>query len=389
MQTLGRKGFSGKLLMGNKPRSLTSMLNTNIFAVGAHAVQTFYTIATTKAYNEEFHSVFNELNTYRHNYQEQVNELLAGDSPVKDKLRNSGVGLAWKYEKAEIQMGGKGTSDWSQEHRQEILEKGKVRDAEGHHINNVSDHLVDQADPDNIRFARNKDEHLKMHDGDFKNTTTGDHIDRNKHLKQTNHHRVMKKEWTGIGLAALIGLGAGFTIGFAVKLAQSGLSLESIKIAAATGAKAGVESAFLGAINHVIVRGIGETATNALQGMAQNIGFTVTENLTRMCNMAVIGGMTILVFSVYQFCKLKLMGYGTKECLIRVGKSAAYSLTVLVLSIIAQGLWGGYAGIVVSVGIGFIVLIYKLGQTRYSKELIERIRLYSIRKYEPDFGAYR
>lgn len=389
MQILGRKGLSGQTLAGGSQLSRMPLVNTGLFTAGIQSVQTFSTIATTGAYNEQFHSIFSELNTTRQNYQQQVNELLTVDSQVKDSLRNKGVGLAWRYEQAELQMGGNGTSDWSQEQRQEILGEGKVRGAEGHHINNVANHLEDQANPDNIRFAKSRAEHQDMHGGDFRNPTTGEPIDRNRRLEQTNHKRVARNEWSGIGMAAAIGLGVGFTIGFAVKLAQSGLSIESVKIAAAAGAKAGAESAFLGAMNHLLVRSIGEAATSALQGVAQNIGLTVTENLSRMCNMAVMGGMAIIVFSVYQFCKLKLMGYGTKECLIRVGKSAAYSLTVLVLSIIAQGLWGGWAGIVVSVGIGFTVMVYKFGQARYAQGLIERLRLYTIQKYEPAYAMHR
>ncbi|PJN59822.1 hypothetical protein PAEAM_28570 [Paenibacillus sp. GM1FR] len=69
--------------------------------------------------------------------------------------------------------------------------------------------------------------------------------------------------------------------------------------------------------------------------------------------------------------------------MIRVGKSAAYSLTILVLSIIAQGLWCGWVGTVVSVGIGFTVIVFKFGQSRYNQGLVERLRLYTIQKYEP------
>ncbi|SDM30211.1 hypothetical protein SAMN05428961_11332 [Paenibacillus sp. OK060] len=46
-------------------------------------------------------------------------------------------------------------------------------------------------------------------------------IDRDQRLEQTNHNRVIKNELTGIGLAAAIGLGVGFTLGFVSSLAQN------------------------------------------------------------------------------------------------------------------------------------------------------------------------
>lgn len=383
MQLLANKGLHSFGLPTPSRIAGGIEMNAGVFTAGIQSVQTFSTIATTNSFNSQFHNVFNELNTLRHEYQQQVNELLAGDAEVKDVLRNKGVSLAWKYEQAELQMDGGGSRDWSDTQKREILEHGKVRGAEGHHINNVSDHLYDQTNPDNIKFAKTRAEHQEMHGGDFRNPTSGEHIDRNERLTHANVHRVARNEWSGIGMAAAIGLSAGFTIGFTVKLAQSGLSIESLKHAAIAGAKASGEGALLGVVNHLVVRSIGEAASSALQGAGQNIGMTVTENLAKMCNMAVMGGMAVIVFSVYQFCKLKLMGFSTKECLLRVGKSAAFSVTVLVLSIVAQGLWGGCAGLVVSVGIGFVVLTYKIGSARYNQMLVERIRIYTMEKYRP------
>lgn len=99
--------------------------------------------------------------------------------------------------------------------------------------------------------------------------------------------------------------------------------------------------------------------------------------------MGVIEGIAIIVFSVYQFYKLKLMGYDTKECLIRVGKSATFSLTMLTLSIFAQGIWGEAAGIIVSLGIGAKLMTYTFVRFRYTQKLINRILIYTIQKYKP------
>lgn len=117
-----------------------SSINIGVFTVGIQSAQTFSTIATTANYHEQFYSIFNELNGMRQYYQKQVNEMILSGSQVKGALRSKGVHLVWKYEQAEIQMGGKGTSNWSRQERQNILKVGKVRGAEGHHINSVACH---------------------------------------------------------------------------------------------------------------------------------------------------------------------------------------------------------------------------------------------------------
>lgn len=358
-------------------------INSSTFSFGMQSGNTFGTINITNIFNKQFNDVSSNLNSIRQDYQQKVNELLASGNNPNDALRSKGVELAWKYEQAEIQMGGKGTTDWTPDQRSEISETGRVRGAEGHHINNVSDNPSQQANPDNIKFAKDRAEHLKMHDGDWSNQTSGDHIDRNDRLEKTNTKRVFKNELAGIGAAVAIGLGVGFTLGFVVTLAQSGVSPENLKNATIVGAKTGIESAVLGVMNHLVVRSVGEMATNALQGLVGNLGLTITDNIAKMCNMATVGGLAIVIFSVYQFTKLKLLGYSTKDCLLRVGKSAAFSGTVLLISIISQGLWGGHAGIIVSISIGFIVLTYKVIENQHNKRIGEQISIYMIQKCEP------
>lgn len=361
-------------------------VNIGVYSVPIQSTNTFGTITTTNKFNKEFNDIYRNLNDIRQEYHLRVQELLGSGSEANDTLRNNGVKLAWKYEQAELQMGGDGSSNWSPSQKQEISVSGRARGAEGHHINNVSDYPAEQANPDNIRFAQDKSEHLKMHDGNFQNTTSGEAINRNERLDKTNSSRVFKNEIAGIGAAAAIGLGIGFALGFVVTLAQSGLSVENIKNAAIVGSKVGIEGAGLGIMNHLITRGIGEMATNALQGVANNLGIIVTDNIAYMCNMAIMGGLAIIVFSMYQFVKLKHQGYNTKECLLRVGKSAAFSATVLILSLVAQYIWGGFAGIVVSISIGVVVLVYKFRESKHQKYLSEQIRMYTIEKYQPVYS---
>ena len=48
---------------------------------------------------------------------------MALDSTYKSS-RSQGVKLAWKYEKADVEMGGNGTANWNESQKQEILERG-------------------------------------------------------------------------------------------------------------------------------------------------------------------------------------------------------------------------------------------------------------------------
>jgi hypothetical protein len=366
--------------------SVADGMYASSFAIPVLSVNTFGTIGTTNAFNLQYHEIITHLMAQRAAVQQAVSKAVAAN-PLDTSYRQAGVRLAWEYEQAELAMGGKGTADWTAEQSKEILENGIPRGAEGHHMNNVADHPEAQGDPDNIRFAKTREEHLKMHDGDFRNKTEGDMIDRDKRLKDTNNRRVARNEVSGLAVAAVIGLGTGFTIGFMTALAEAGISPDNIRNAAAVGGKTGVETMGMSAVNHVITRSIGEIASAALVGFAKNLGLTVTDNIIKMLNMGTIGAISICVFSIYQFAKLKAMGYGTKECLLRVGNHAAFSFFVLAIAIAAQGLWGGEAGIIASTSIALIFLAYKLGMSIHEKQMVESIRIYTIEKTCPNFGG--
>lgn len=75
---------------------------------------------------------------------------------------------------------------------------------------------------------------------------------------------------------------------------------------------------------------------------------------------------------------MKLAGYSTKECLIRTVKSAALSFAVLVLSIIAQGIWGGPAGMIVSITAGVLISGYSVCKSIHEKKMFETLKIYIV-----------
>ena len=148
-------------------------------------------------FDQEYGSLLKDLNLERADLASKVTKGLGQDISYRG-ARGDGVSLAWKYEKADVQMGGKGSADWNKAEQKEILDKGRVRGAEGHHQKNVSAHLKDQADPDNIRFYKTREDHLqKGHQGKWDNETDAPFIDKNKMLQDTNQRRVVRQEVEG------------------------------------------------------------------------------------------------------------------------------------------------------------------------------------------------
>ena len=349
--------------------------------IGSVAISntSFQTAATINGYNTQLQRFLTELN------QKRASDASSWDlSKPNSNARNRGVQRAWEYERADVEMGGRGSADWTEEQQAEIRETGKVRGAEGHHQKNVADHPDQQANPDNIKFYKDRQTHLdEGHGGDWHNESDADTIDKNELLKKTNSKRVWKNEIRGLGIAVAIGAGLGMTIGFVATLAQSGITPDSLKSALAEGTKGGLESGLLAGVGYGIGRTIGEVASKAVAGALENLGVTITDNLSKMINMGVVGMLTVVVFSAYQFIKLKRHGVATKDALIQVGKQALFSLSLLAVSIAAQGIWSGAAGIIVSVSVGIIMITYSVADSVHQRHFAEKIRVYTIEKCYP------
>lgn len=202
-------------------------------------------------------------------------------------------------------------------------------------------------------------------------------------VTQRTKNAVLKNELKGVGIAAAIGVGIGFTIGFAISLAQSGITPDSMKYALAEGGKSGIESGAMAIIGYGIGRGVEQLVTPTIQNVLSNCGVQMTNNLIKMCNMGIVGMLTIMVSSVYQYTKLRYQGIAMKEALIQVGKQALFSLSLLAVTIVAQGIFGGPAGIIVSIGMGIIFITYSITDIVYQRELSDSLRNYMIDKCKP------
>ena len=274
------------------------------------------------------------------------------------------------------------------------LEQNYIERPEYHHRESISSNPEQQSNADNVdvlNTSAHDKKHTHVNDNgeksiDYRKPVKEDPLNRNLELKDANSKRVLKNELKGLGLAVAIGAGIGFTIGFLTTLAQNGISPDSMKNAAASGLKGGLESGILSAVGYGIGRTIGDVASQAIARTIENIGITVTENIAKMVNMGVVGTLTITLFSAYQFFKLKINGASTKEALIQTGKQALFSLSILAVSIAAQGIWGGAAGIIVSISAGIIMITYSVVNSIHQRQFTDYIRVYTINKCFPRFA---
>lgn len=70
-----------------------------------------------------------------------------------------------------------------------------------------------------------------------------------------------------------------------------------------------------------------------------------------------------------------------KSAAIQVGKQALFSLSLLAISIAAQGMWGGPAGIIVSIGTGIVIVSYTIADAVHQRTFAEECHIKTIEEY--------
>lgn len=308
-------------------------------------------------YNSQCSSFINNLRTERMNVANRLSEKLA-DNPSFTGMRNEGVRLAWKYEQADIQMGGKGSAKWTLEERKEILDRGSVRGAEGHHGKNVADNPEKQADPDNIHFYKDKQKHLQEgHDGDWKNSSEMPEYDKEKMLVRTNAKRVVLKELQGISMTAGIAFGIGASIEAISTLAREGISIRTVRLAIKNGLKAGIKCAAFAVGTYLISRLISKILEKAVGISAAWAGEIASPIVTA-------------IFACVEVFMLKKAGYSTFEAIKKATINALIRIGIWALSLIP------YCGAVLSIVANVIYtgfeFVISIKEANFYKELEQR-----------------
>lgn len=86
--------------------------------------------------------------------------------------RQNAVRDAWKLEKERVSVG-IGTRQWSEDEKEELLQRGRVKGYEGHHMKSVSLYPEYAGDPRNIQFLSESEHLYGAHNGDYHNLTNG------------------------------------------------------------------------------------------------------------------------------------------------------------------------------------------------------------------------
>ena len=157
------------------------------------------TSARTDNFYTQLTAFQTKLNEKRARVESRVQEELSWNANYTGS-RSAGVELAKDYEIATITMGGRGTRKWTKKERASILQSGKIVGFQGHHVCSVHTSPGLQGNPDNVVFVTSR-EHLEMHAGNFRNSTVGKTIDRDRMLRRTNLNRVLANEAKGFTLA--------------------------------------------------------------------------------------------------------------------------------------------------------------------------------------------
>lgn len=237
-----------------KNREIKGVGTTDFVVVTTNVGVAEVTSAKTNEFNAECSMYRSTLATKVQENQRVLDEKLYSNRDYVGD-RNKAVDLAYEYETADLKMGGKGSANWNPSERDELLETGKVRGCEGHHINSVAENPSQQTDPNNIRFYRSHKEHLqKGHNGNFRKPSSGELIDKDRMLEKTNEKRVVINEVQGVVIATTIGAGVGVASSVCETCKEEGVSFNSIKKGFKKSGKPALLSALASFSSYAMVR---------------------------------------------------------------------------------------------------------------------------------------
>lgn len=270
-----------------------------------------------------------------------------------------------------------------------------IEKTEIHHRTSISSDPTQQSNIDNLDTLNTTQHDAKHTDPktgkiDYKRKLNEAPLDRKGELAQMNKDRVLNENLTGLGVAVAIGLGTGFAIGFVVSLAQSGINPNGMKYAFVAGARQSVSSAGMAASGFIIGKTIGAAAGKSLteaitQSICKNATEQTLQKIREVCNTGAAGALVTLAFSVYEFAKLKCAGYTTRECMLRVGKSAALSISIVIVSMVA--VWAGASVCAVSIVCGIVMTGYSVMKIHHNKRVAKDVTFYSIELCRPVLQA--
>lgn len=292
-----------------------------------------------------------------------------GDKTQYSRLRSKGVKTAWRYEKASIKLGSKGSENWNRSERAQILQKGKVKGAQGHHQMNVHDHPDFMAEASNIKFFRSNKEHLeKGHGGNFRNESNKEFIDRDKMLIHDYERNLLKKEAYAVGYAALIGFSLSTSITIITELTENGIDPKNVQKVLSHAALEGAK----GAGSSLLYYGGYRIGGAAIEGVANYL--SLSEKAMKFLKsgsgkIAIIGGVIIIGDSIIQTKKDISNGVSVSEALLNTSKKQVVPVVLLAVTYV-NPIAGGIASV--------LTLGYGVTSSYLNKRLMKKIENYKF-----------
>lgn len=251
---------------------------------------------------------------------------------------------------------------------------------EFHHRESISSDPNKQSLADNIEVLNTTEHDIKHTDPEtgkinYRKPLKEDLLNRTSQMEKANKQRVLRNELRGLGLATAIGIGLGFTLTFISEIAQKGIESDVMSDIAFNSIVAGTESGLVAGATYLA----GRSATSLLVNKAS---IDITTQFGSMLNASAVGLLSTAIVCTYQYVKLRISGANVDESVAVVKKTALSSLSMLTVSIIAQGVWGGHAGLIVSTSIGILYFSANICQNVHAQKIEVRLREYSVEEYK-------
>ena len=283
------------------------------------------------------------------------------------------INHAWDYEKFDIQLGGRGSENWTRAERAQILKNGHIGKyttkqgitdkVAGHHRSNKSDHPWAQSDASNIRFCRTNSQHLKEeHGGDFHNKTDGEWINRDKMVAATYRKQLLKREFYSAGIAAALGFATNASISLILELSENGLDRDNTKKVLLNAGKNGLVGARNGLLYYGGLRG-GSLAIDSLSSSIKLSPKAIKIIQSNGAKIAIVSGVIITLDSIRQISNGMSNGNTFYESVTITAKNQIQPIVILGLSV-----WNLPAGVVA----GLTSLGYDVWQIIHDKKIIEQ-----------------
>ena len=293
-----------------------------------------------------------------------------------DGLSQSAINGAWKAEKLEIELGGKGTVKWTKAQRKELLETGRVKGYEGHHQQSVKYHSEEQANPDNIKLYSHKDHLKEGHHGDYKNESDAPMYDRRQRLIRTKRKSVIKNELLGGTIVAVVSFITSAGLRFVIEMVKSNRNPEDVKKAGILAVREGAEAAGYALISY----GLARVSVLGVKKVFEIKGIKLASNAMKWVEGGIAAVAIAIAVGVITYIKLRINGYGRKDAFKEAGKVAIGGLAIgmisLIISINFGTAWAIGFNVVVAVGSLFFILY----EVVHEKRLVEKLQVYTIQE---------